>query len=445
MFGFKFLGNTHVPHCKNTAEMQPVKMTPPKEIVLPMSQHIGAPATPVVKVGDEVKVGQLIAEAGGFVSSPIYSSISGKVVKLDSYISPAGATVPTVRIESDGLMTVCEDITPPEIKDLDSLIAAVRASGLVGLGGAGFPTAVKLEAAKKGEIHTIVINGSECEPYLTCDTRTMLDDSDLIYEAIALLDKYIGTVKKFAFAVENNKPQCIEELARVFQDNEKVTVCPLPALYPQGAERVTVYNTTGIVIPEGKLPADVGVLVINVTSLATIAKYVKTGMPLIEKCLTVDGSAVKEPKNLIVPIGTPIRDVIEAAGGTKEEIGKVLYGGPMMGTPVCSLDEPVLKTTNGITVLNVQDAKEKEISACIHCGKCVDVCPMGLYPTSFTKALDISNADERMERLEKLSITLCMECGCCSYVCPANRPLVQNNRLCKNSYRTYKAHQAKLK
>ena len=445
MFGFKFLGNTHVPHFKNTAEMPAVVMTPPAEVLLPMSQHIGAPATPVVKVGDEVKVGQLIAEASGYVSSPIYSSVSGKVTKIDSYLRPDGRTVPAIRIASDGLMTVAEDIAPPVITDIESLAAAVRASGIVGLGGAGFPTSVKIDAVKKGAINTVILNGAECEPYITCDTRTMLDKADSIKSGIDLMKKHLPTVEKYIIGIENNKPQCIAKMKQTFEGYDDVTVATLPSLYPQGGEKVLIYNTTRRVVPEGKLPADVGVLVINVTSLATIAKYVKTGIPLIEKCLTVDGSAVKEPKNLIVPIGTPIRDVIEAAGGTKEEIGKILYGGPMMGTPVCSLDEPVLKTTNGITVLNVQDAKEKEISACIHCGKCVDVCPMGLYPTNFTKALDISNTEERMERLEKLSITLCMECGCCSYVCPANRPLVQNNRLCKNSYRTYKAHQAKLK
>lgn len=445
MFGFKFLGNTHVPHNKNTADMQPVRMTAPKEVLLPMSQHLGAPATPVVKVGDEVKVGQLIAEANGFVSSPIYSSVSGKVTKIEPFTTTAGAEVSAVRIESDGLMTVCEDITAPEVTDLTSFLAAVRSSGVVGLGGAGFPTAAKLDAARNGNIHTVVINGSECEPYLTGDTRTMLDDSKYLYEGIKLLDQYVGTVEKFYFAVEKNKPQCIEELARVFQDNPKVTVSTLPSLYPQGAERVTVYNTTGIVVPEGKFPADVGVLVINVSTLAFIAKYVETGMPLVERCVTVDGSAVAEPKNLIVPIGTSIADVIEAAGGLKEEAGKVLYGGPMMGNPAASLENPVLKTTGGLTILNVKDATEPEATACIHCGKCVDVCPMGLYPTNFTKALDISSTDERMARLEELSITLCMECGCCSYVCPARRPLVQNNRLAKSSYRAYKAHQATLK
>ena len=420
-------------------------MASPKEVLLPMSQHLGAPATPAVKVGDEVKVGQLIAEANGFVSSPIYSSVSGKVTKIEPFTTTAGAEVSAVRIESDGLMTVCEDITAPEVTDLDSFLAAIRKSGVVGLGGAGFPTAAKLNAAKNGNIHTVVINGSECEPHLTGDTRTMLDDSKYVYEGIALLDKYVGTVEKFYIAIEKNKPQCIEELARVFQDNPKVTVSTLPSLYPQGAERVTVYNTTGIVVPEGKFPADAGVLVINVSTLAFIAKYVETGMPLVERCVTVDGSAVAEPKNLIVPIGASVGDVIEAAGGLKEEAGKVLYGGPMMGNPVSSLESPVLKTTGGLTVLTVKDATEPEATACIHCGKCVDVCPMGLYPTNFTKALDITTTDDRMARLEELSITLCMECGCCSYVCPARRPLVQNNRLAKSSYRAYKAHQATLK
>ena len=420
-------------------------MASPKEVLLPMSQHLGAPATPVVKVGDEVKVGQLIAEANGFVSSPIYSSVSGKVTKIEPFTTTAGAEVSAVRIESDGLMTVCEDITAPEVTDLDSFLAAVRKSGVVGLGGAGFPTAAKLNAAKNGNIHTVVINGAECEPHLTSDTRTMLDDSKYVYEGIALLDKYVGTVEKFYIAIEKNKPQCIEELARVFQDNPKVTVSTLPSLYPQGAERVTVYNTTGIVVPEGKFPADAGVLVINVSTLAFIAKYVETGMPLVERCVTVDGSAVAEPKNLIVPIGTSVGDVIEAAGGLKEEAGKVLYGGPMMGNPASSLESPVIKTTGGLTVLTVKDATEPDATACIHCGKCVDACPMGLYPTNFTKALDITTTDDRMARLEELSITLCMECGCCSYVCPARRPLVQNNRLAKSSYRAYKAHKATLK
>ena len=445
MFGFKFLGRTHIPHHKNTAEMPAVRMTSPKEVLLPMSQHIGAPATPVVKVGDEVKVGQLIAEPSGYVSSPIYSSVSGKVLKIEDYLRPDGRTVSAIRIESDGLMTLCEDITPPEVSDFDSFIAAVRASGLVGLGGAGFPTSVKLDAVKKGEIKEIVINGAECEPYLTSDTRAMLDESESIFDGIALLEKYVPSAEKFIFGIENNKPSCIEEMARIFQDNPKVTVQPLPSLYPQGAEKVIVHNTTGKVIPEGKLPADVGVLVINVTSLSVLAKYVKTGMPLVERCVTVDGSAVAEPKNVIAPIGTSIGELIEFAGGLKEEPGKVLYGGPMMGIPAANLNEPITKTTGGITVLNIKDSTERDSSACIHCGKCVEACPLNLDPTAYSKALKIESKEEKMERLEEYKINLCMECGCCSFVCPANRPLVQNNRLAKTALREYKAHKANLK
>ena len=445
MFGFKFLGNTKVPHHKNTAEMPAITMTPPKEVLIPTSQHIGAPATPIVKVGDEVKVGQLIAEASGYVSSPIYASVSGKISKIESYLRPDGKTVPAIRIESDGLMTPHESIAPITVDSLDSLISAVRTSGLVGLGGAGFPTSVKLDAVKKGEIKYIVINGAECEPYLTADTRTMLDDSLSLYEGISLLDKYIPGDNKFIFGIEKNKPECIQEIARIFADNEKVSVQPLPARYPQGAEKVLIYNTTGLIVPEGKLPADVGVLVINVTSLATIAKYVKTGMPLVSKCLTVDGTAIKEPKNIIAPIGTSIGDIIDFAGGFKDEVGKILFGGPMMGTPADSLDEPITKTTNGLTALNRQDSLAREITACIHCGRCVSACPHSLNPTAFSKALNIENMDERMARLEEYNITLCMECGCCSFVCPANRPLVQNNRIAKNALREYKAHKANLK
>ena len=440
MFGFKFLGHTRIPHRKNTAEMSAVRMTPPREVLLPTSQHIGAPATPIVKAGDEVKVGQLIAEASGYVSSPIYASVSGRVTKIEDYLRPDGRKVPAIRIESDGLMTVCENIAPPEVSDFDSFINAVRTSGLVGLGGAGFPTSVKLDAVKKGEIKTIIINGAECEPYLTSDTRTMLDESESVFDGISLLEKYIPSVEKFIFGIEKNKPLCIEEIARIFRDNPKVSILPLPTLYPQGAEKVIVYNTTGLVIPEGKLPADVGVLVINVTSLSMLAKYIKTGMPLVERCVTFDGSAVAEPKNVIVPIGTSIRDLADFAGGFKEDVGKVLYGGPMMGIPVSNLDEPITKTTGGITAMNIKDSEKREATACIHCGRCVSACPLSLNPTAFSKALSLDNNEDKIARLEEYRVNLCMECGCCSYVCPASRPLVQNNRLGKAALREYKAH-----
>lgn len=445
MFGFKLLGKTHVPHCKNTAEMTPVRMTPPQSVLLPTSQHIGEMATVVVKAGDEVKVGQLVAEAAGNVSANIYASVSGKVVGIENYLTPAGKTVPAVRIESDGLMTVSESIAPYEVCDLDSLIGAARACGLVGLGGAGFPAAVKLEAARQGNVKSIVINGAECEPYITSDTRTMLDRTDDVEFGIRLLEKCIPSVERILIAVEENKPSCIKKLKEAFDGDARVKIVPLPPKYPRGAERVVVYNTTGVVIPEGKLPADVGVLVFNVTTLATLAKFVKTGMPLVEKCVTLDGSAVKSPMNILAPIGAPIRALIEFAGGLSEDPGKVLYGGPMMGVAVCSLDEPIIKMTNAVTVMNVKDSTEREATACIRCGRCIDACPLNLSPVGLSLALDIENTAERMKTLDDLGLNVCMECGCCSYVCPANRPLVQNNRLAKTAYREFCAHQAKLK
>ena len=444
MLGFKFLGNTHVPHHKNTAESAPVKMPTPKEILLPMSQHIGAPATPVVKVGDEVRVGQIVAESTGYVSAPIHSPVSGKVVKMEDYLSSDGKTVPMLRIESDGLMTVAEEVVPPVVEDLDSFIAAVKASGLVGLGGAGFPTAVKFDAIKKGNIQTVVINAAECEPYITSDTRTMLDQPELIREGVALLEKYAPTVEQIIFGIEKNKPACIEKMKELFRDDAKVSVATLPALYPQGAEKVLIYNTTRRVVPQGKLPADVGVLVMNVTSLAVLAYYVKTGMPLIEKCVTVDGSAVQDPKNVIAPIGATIRDVLTFAGVDFEKIGKVLFGGPMMGIAAYSLDEPIGKRTNALTVMTVEDSVERDATACIHCGRCVSVCPMYLDPSKFSNVMELATED-KMAKFEEYNVQQCMECGCCAYVCPANRPLVQNNRIAKIALRDYKALMSTLK
>ena len=241
---FRFLGKLHLPHHKNTASMPAVKMAPPSEILLPMEQHIGTAATPIVKVGDEVKVGQLVAEAACTFSSPIYSSVSGKVTKIDSYLRSNGKNVTAIRIESDGLMTLSEGITPPAVYDLDSFITAVFRSGVVGLGGAGFPTAAKLEAAKRGVIHTVILNGAECEPYLTADARTMIDDAELIFEGIKLLKNYLPDVKNYFIGIEANKPECIAKMNEVFEGDDDVTIKKLPARYPQGAEKVLIRNIT---------------------------------------------------------------------------------------------------------------------------------------------------------------------------------------------------------
>ena len=445
MFGFGFLGKTHIPHRKNTADMPAVKIAPPKEVLLPLVQHIGAPATPIVKMGDEVKVGQKIAEAGGYVSSPIYATVSGKVGKPEEYLRPDGKTVSAIRIISDGLMTVSEEVKPPVVESLDDLINAVRESGVVGLGGAGFPTAVKLDAVKKGIIDTVVVNGAECEPYITSDTRTMLDNTDLIVRGIEIFEKFLSGVGYFVFGIENNKPECIKKLAETFEGDARVKIAPLPSTYPQGAEKILIHNTTTRVVPEGKLPADVGVLVINVTTLAAIARYIDTGMPLVEKCVTVDGSAVRKPMNVIAPIGTPISELLDFAGGVTDDLGKIIFGGPMMGVAARSSEEPIAKNTNAITVLNRKDGRRLDATACIHCGRCVAACPMKLNPTAFSKALNIESREDKVSRLEEYKINLCMECGCCSYVCPASRPLVQNNRMAKAEVREYKSHLASTK
>ncbi len=431
------LGNTHVPHRKNTAESTPLRMPPPEEVLIPMVQHIGAPATPTVKEGDTVYLGQKIAEAGGYVSAPIHSSVSGTVKKMESLMRPDGRTVPAIRIASDGAMTPDPSITVPKPTDFDSFSAAVRESGIVGLGGAGFPTSVKLDAEKKGLIRTVIINGAECEPYITSDTQTMLRDGADIYDGMMLLKRFISA-EEFIFGVEANKPKCIEKLRMLFSEDEShdVKVVSLPSTYPQGGEKILIYNITGREVPEGKLPADVGCLVMNVTTLAFIGRYFRTGMPLVEKCVTVDGSAVLHPKNVIVPIGTPIDALLEFAGGVSEDVGKVLYGGPMMGIAICATSDPILKTTNAITVLNKKDALPKPTTPCIHCGRCVTACPMRLNPTQYSKALRLPS-DEMISLLTEEKLGLCIECGCCSFVCPAGRPLVENNRIAKAKFKTH--------
>ena len=433
------LGKTHLPHRKSTADMPAVRIEGVGSVTIPLSQHIGAPATPVCQVGDTVYVGTLIAQASGYVSSNIHSSVSGTVKKIDTILQSSGRPVSAVVIESDGLMTPDPAIKAPKIDSLDELVAAVKDSGLVGLGGAGFPTQVKIDGAKRAKIDKIVINAAECEPYITSDTRTMLDDSDYLRRGIELLTRFIDA--DVIIGIEKNKAAAIEKLTAVFADMPKVSVVSLPDTYPQGGEKILIYNTTDREVPEGGLPSDVGVLIMNVTSVAFLAKYAESGMPLVEKCITFDGGAVKEPKNVIAPIGTKIGELAELAGGFKCEPGKVLYGGPMMGVAVCSLDEPIMKNTNAITALSREQSLIPEGSACIHCGRCVGACPMGLNPTAYAKAMNVDSHSERAERLNEGKIMLCIECGSCSFVCPAKRPLVETNRLAKAELREYLAAQ----
>ncbi len=436
------LGKTRLPHHKETAGIHTVYMAPPKTVSIPMAQHIGAPATPVVKVGDTVYVGTLIGEAAGFVSAAVHSSVSGTVKKLDSYMTSNGRSSVTVVIESDGEMTPDPSLKPPVINSFADLSAAARAAGLVGLGGAGFPTAVKLDPSKISSIDTLLLNGAECEPFITSDTRTMLEQHADIKRGVELLLEY-SSIPRAIVGIERNKPECIEKMRQIFAQDERVSVSVLPDEYPQGAEKVLIFNTTGRVVPEGGLPSDVGILVMNVTSVAALARFVDTGMPLVKKCVTVDGSAIKSPCNLIVPVGTSVSDVIEAAGGFACEPGRVMFGGPMMGITMSSLDEPVLKNNNAVVALSKRDSKTPKRQNCIHCGRCVAACPMGLNPTVYSKALEVDEAAERIARYESAKLNLCIECGCCSYVCPSARPLVENNRLAKAQLREYNAAKAK--
>ncbi len=425
-----------VPHRKDTAGTQPERMVPQNTITLPMVMHIGAPAVPVVKAGDHVDVGTLIAEAGKGLSSPIYSGVSGSVAGIADVVISNGRKVPAVKITPDGEMTVAEGIAAPVINDKASLIAAIKESGVVGLGGAGFPTYVKFDTDK--EIDYLVINCAECEPYITSDTYTMLERADEMAYAIDVILKYVN-IKNIIIGIEKNKGKAIEKMKELASRNDKISVKVLPLVYPTGGEKVLVYKTTGRIIKEGKLPADVGCIVCNCTTLAVLGRFFKTGMPLVVKCITVDGSAIKSPKNVIAPIGTAIKDVFEFAGGFKSEVGKVLYGGPMMGIAVPSMDEPVLKQTNALLAFNEKDAKLGEETACIQCGTCVRNCPFGINVIEIARAHDKGEFD----KLEKYGLGICMECGCCAYNCPANRPLVQMHKLAKNSLREWKEKEAK--
>lgn len=421
-----------VPHRKHTTKCETVEIPVPAMVSICMQQHIGAPCTPTVKVGEEVFVGQVIGDSDKFISAPIHSSVSGKVKKIDTMMMPNGAKAQTIIIETDGQQTVDPQIKPPVVNNHEDLIKAVRASGLVGLGGAGFPTHIKLNPspqAKEG-IDTLIINAAECEPYITADVREIIENSWDIMSGIYAVSQLLG-VRQVLIGIEDNKPEAIKIMEDIAAKDDKcgdiVKVKVLPSRYPQGAEKVLIDQCTGRQVPPGKLPADVGVVVMNVASIATLARFLKTGMPLVTKRLTVDGSAIKEPKNVRVPIGALVKDVIQFCGGYKEEPAKLLYGGPMMGTALSSDEMPIMKQNNAILAFNRAEAQSMEPTACIRCGRCVNACPMNLMPTKLEQA----SIHKNVEDLNKYNVMTCMECGCCSFVCPANRKLVQSIRIGK--------------
>lgn len=420
----KAISGIHLPHLKATAEVETVIMPVPKEVRIPLSQHIGAPAKPLVKKDDKVFVGTLISAAGGFVSAPVHSSVSGTVTAVtDTHIV----------ISSDGEQTVAEDLAPFPVKNAKDIAAAADACGLVGLGGAGFPAKVKLTLKDETVIDTLVINATECEPYITTDCRECLENYDDVIGGAYLL-KEVMNIPNVVICVESNKAAAIEKLYEIATDerdfNDTVKLMKVPTRYPQGAEKVVIYSATGRKVPLGKLPSDVGCIVMNITTVSTLYRFIKTGMPLVSKRITVDGTGVKEPKNVLVPIGTPIKDLLEFVGGIDEDANEIMMGGPMMGIDVCSEDAVVEKRNNAITVMK-EPLKPQKQTACINCGRCASACPMKLYPSRVEAAVN----HKKYEDLNKLNVNYCMECGSCAYVCPAKRPLTQVMRLAKTVLR----------
>ncbi len=428
---FRTHGGAAVPHHKNTAQAESAVLPCPAQVTIPMQQHVGAPCKPLVKVGDLVQVGQKIADSDAFVSAPIHASISGKVSAVTKVMLPGGQYTEAVVIDSDGQMTVSPEVRPPKADTLEDFLKAVRESGLVGLGGAGFPAHVKLNVPKDKHLDTLIVNGAECEPYITADNREALENSWAVLSGVYTLLELLK-LERVIIAVESNKPKVIETLRRIADNKvndpeDRVRVLPLKARYPQGAEKVLVQACTNRIIPLGKLPADVGCLVMNITSVAFLADYLKTGMPLVKKRVTIDGSAVAQPQNVIVPIGAKIADVIQFCGGYKTPPRKLLMGGPMMGIALTDDSLPILKQNNGILAFAEADAALPKATACIRCGRCVAGCPMHLMPTLLEKYAELGNTEE----LDRLGAMCCMECGTCAYNCPAGRPLVQAIRMGK--------------
>ena len=426
----KVRGGVKVAHHKNTAELEVVRIPTPSKVVIPMQQHIGAPCEPVVKVGDEVAVGQLIGDSDKFVSAPIHASVSGTVTAIGDIKMPNGSVSKAVTIESDGEMRLWEGIKPPKVETREDLIKAVRDSGLVGLGGAGFPTHVKLNFPPDKNIDTLVVNAAECEPYITVDYRECMENSWDILSGVYALKELLG-FKQVIIAAEDNKPEAFKVLDKIADHDadidDSVKLMVLESKYPQGAEKMMVQSATGRRVPPGKLPADVGCVVMNVASVAFISRYLKTGKPLVSRSLTVDGSAIAAPKNVRVPVGTDIGEIIDFCGGFKGEPCKILTGGPMMGLAIVGTDLPVLKQNNAILAFTADDAVLKPETDCIRCGRCVAACPMSLMPTNIVKAAKIKDVDA----LKRAGVTVCMECGSCAFACPAGKPLVQHMRLAK--------------
>lgn len=422
----KKLSGVRLAHEKHTSGSAFVSLPLPEKVLLPMSMHMGAPCTPCVKLRQHVAVGELVGTCEAAFSADIHASVSGTVTAITDHRLANGGTCKAVEITSDGKQSLYAGIQPPVCTDRETFLAAVRKSGAVGLGGAGFPTHIKLNSPHK--IRTLLINAAECEPYITSDDRTMQEQQLPILQGIRRIMKILA-IPECRIGAEKNKPAAISLLTGAAKADPGITVVPLSPIYPQGAEKVLIYHLTGKVVREGQLPAEQGVIVLNVSTLAFLETYFTTGIPLVNRSLTVDGDAVNSPCNVTVPIGTPIRQVLTYAGCDFDKMERLIGGGPMMGNTLYDADGPITKTNNAL--LAMTHSPREQQTACIRCGRCVQACPMKLMPTELERAF----RQQDVQRLKQLHLSLCMLCGCCSYVCPARRPLTESHRLAKDLVR----------
>ena len=418
-----FAGGIHPYEGKELTKDKPIKTVLPKgDLVYPVQQHIGAPAVPIVAVGDSVLAGQKIAEAAGFVSAPVYATVSGTVKAIEPRRLATGTMCESIVVANDGQY---REVEWPKVRPLDDMtaeekIAAVREAGVVGMGGAGFPTAVKLSPKEPEKIEYVIANCSECEPYLTSDYRRMIEEPELVLGGLKIAVSIFPNARGI-LAIEDNKPDAIAKFRELTKDEPKISVKPLQTKYPQGAERMLIYACTGRKINSSMLPADVGCIVDNVDTLCAINKAVVQGKPLMERIVTITGDAIVDPCNYRVRIGTNYRELIDDAGGFVSAPAKIISGGPMMGFAVFDLDIPTTKTASALTCLTKDAVSEMAPSACINCGKCAEVCPGGLIPKTLADAAEHGDADTFMREYGME----CCECGCCSYICPARRQMTQ--------------------
>ncbi len=419
-----FKGGIHPYDGKELSKDKPIKAVLPKgDLVYPLSQHIGAPAKPIVAKGDHVLTGQKIAEAGGFVSAPVYATVSGTVKAIEPRRVVTGDNVMSIVVENDGLY---EEVEYPAVKPLedmtrDEIIACIKEAGIVGMGGAGFPTFIKLSPKEPEKIDYVIANCAECEPYLTSDYRRMLEEPQKLVDGLKVYLKLFENARGI-LAVEDNKPDCIELLKKLTKDETRISVKALKTKYPQGAERQIIYAATGRSINSSMLPADAGCVVNNVDTIVAVYHAVYEGRPLMNRIVTVTGDAVADPRNFIVRIGTNYHELVEEAGGFKEEPVKIISGGPMMGFGIFDLNVPTTKTASALLCLTQDDVSRMEPSACINCGRCVEACPSRLVPSMLA---DFAEHYEEEEFLSHDGMECC-ECGCCSFVCPAKRSLTQS-------------------